>query len=96
MYLLSECGSDYIVVCKDMKYRFLRPCFGPAVYDVVDSEDLQDKLAFGDEFNIRLDLEIRQRLKKKGRDLRVGRCEITFHCTPKALLAERSDRRRKR
>ncbi len=96
MYLLSECGSDYIVVCKDMKYRFLRPCFGPAVYDVVDSEDLQNKLAFGDEFNIRLDLEIRQRLKKKGRDLSVGRCEITFHCTPKALLAERSDRRRKR
>ncbi len=51
MFLLKECGSDYIVVCKDMKYRFLRPCFGPAVYDVVDSEDLQDKLALGDEFN---------------------------------------------
>jgi len=96
MFLLKECGSDYIVVCKKMKYRFLRPCFGPAVYDIVDSEDLDSKLGSGDEFNIDLDIEIRQRLKKKGRDLRVGRCEITFHCTPKARLAERADRRSKR
>ncbi len=96
MYLLAECGSDYIVVCKEMKYRFLRPCFGPAVYHVVDSEDIHSKLADANEFNIKLDLEIKQRLKKKGRDLRVGRCEITFHCTPTARLAERSDRRRKR
>ena len=72
MFLLKECGSDYIVVCKEMKYRFLRPCFGPAVYDIVDSEDLESKLSGGDEFNIDLDIEIRQRLKKKGRDLRVG------------------------
>jgi hypothetical protein len=79
-----------------MKYRFLRPCFGPAVYDVVNSENLESKLTEGDEFNIDLDIEIRQRLKKKGRDLRVGRCEITFHCTPKARLAERADRRSNR
>jgi len=96
MFLLKECGSDYIVVCKQMKYRFLRPCFGPAVYDIVDSEDLESKLSDGDEFNIDLDIEIRQRLKKKGRDLRVGRCQITFHCTPKARLAERAERRSKR
>ncbi len=96
MFLLKECGSDYIVVCKQMKYRFLRPCFGPAVYDVVDSEDLESKLSGGEEFNIDLDIEIRQRLKKKGRDLRVGRCEITFHCTPKARLAARADRRSNR
>lgn len=96
MFLLKECGSEYIVVCKEMKYRFLRPCLGPAVYDVVDSEDLQSKLDSGDEFNISLDIEIRQRLTKKHRDLRVGRCEITFHCTPKTRIAERADRRRKR
>ncbi len=83
MYLFSQCGSDYAVVCKDMKYRFLRPCLGPAVYEVVYTEDLESKLATGEPFNIKLNLAIRQRLKKKGKDLRVGRCEITFHCTPR-------------
>ena len=93
MYLFAECGSDYVVVCKEMRYRFLRPCMGPAVYHILNTEDLHTKLTGGDEFNIKLDLEIRQRLKKKGKELRVGRCEMTYHCTPKAHLRERSERR---
>ena len=40
MYLFGECGGDYVVVCKEMKYRFLRPCLGPAVYRVVNSDDV--------------------------------------------------------
>jgi hypothetical protein len=96
MFLLNECGRDHTVVCKEMRYRFLRPCFGPAIYEIIDSEDLKERLAAGDEFNISLDIEIRQRLKKRGRELRVGSCEITFHCTPKALLEERATRRKSR
>ena len=96
MYLFAECGSDYVVVCKEMRYRFLRPCMGPAVYHILNTEDLQTKLAAGDEFNIKLDLEIRQHLKKKGKELRVGRCEMTYHCTPKVHLRERSERRQNR
>ncbi len=88
MYLFSQCGSGYAVVCKEMKYRFLRPCLGPAIYEIVNSEDLEPMLATGDPFNIRLTLQIRQRLKKKGKDLRVGRCEITFHCTPRMAIAK--------
>ncbi|MHC5004400.1 MAG: hypothetical protein ACYTJ0_14895 [Planctomycetota bacterium] len=84
LYLFSRCGGDYIVVCKKLEYRFLRPCMGPAVYHVVDSEDLDEKLATGEEFNIDLELEVRQQLKKKGKEARVGRCGITFHCTPKS------------
>lgn len=95
MYLFSECGSDYIVVCKEMKYRFLRPCMGPAVYTIVNSEDVREKLKAGGEFNIDLELEISQQMKKKGKTLRVGRCQITFHCTPKNHMRERSRRRRK-
>ena len=87
-YLFSQCGSGYAVVCKEMKYRFLRPCLGPAIYEVVNSEDLKPMLATGEAFNIRLTLQIRQRLKKKGKDLRVGRCEITFHCTPRTAIAK--------
>ena len=34
MFLFSECGSDYNVVCKQMKYDFLRPCLGPAIYSL--------------------------------------------------------------
>jgi hypothetical protein len=86
LYLFGECGSEYIVVCKELRYRFLRPCLGPAVYEVVNTEDLDEKLATGEEFNIDLELEISQQLKKKGRTKRVGRCFVTFHCTPKSAL----------
>lgn len=92
MYLFSQCGSNYIVVCKELRYQFLRPCLGPAVYTIVNEEDLQAKVAAGGEFNIDLDMEIRQRLKSKGRELRVGRCRITFHCTPKTQARQRSRR----
>ncbi len=94
MYLFSECGSDFIVVCKEMQYRFLRPCLGPAVYHIVNGEDLKEKIAAGGEFNLDLELDIRQQLKKKGKELRVGRCHITFHCSPKERLKERAARKR--
>jgi hypothetical protein len=94
LYLFSECGEDYTIVCKEMKYRFLRPCTGPAVYTIVNSEDLAGKVAAGGEFNIDLQMEIRQQLRKRGKELRVGRCDITFHCTPKAMAKERRERKR--
>ena len=81
--MFAECGSDYIVVCKEMRYKFLRPCLGPAVYHIVTTEDVAARLTVGGEFNIDLELEIRQQLRQKGRERRVGRCFITFHCTPK-------------
>ena len=96
MYLFAECGSDYIVVCKEMRYQFLRPCRGPAVYEIGQTEDLQKQLTAGGEFNIDLELEIRQQLKKRGKEARVGRCLMTFHCTPKSLLQARAARRKKK
>ena len=32
-YVFGICGGDYTVVCKDLDYKFLRPCLGPAVYE---------------------------------------------------------------
>ena len=94
MYLFGECGADYIVICKEMHYRFLRPCFGPAIYHIVNSEDLKEKKAAGGEFNIKLELEIRQHVRKpKTRQRRVGRCFITFHCTPKEMYRGRKSTR---
>jgi len=94
MYLFKECGSDYIVVCKEMMYKFLRPCMGPAVYEIISAEDLQQKIGTGEEFNIDLEMEIRQQLRKRGREIRVGRCNITFHCTPKSHYRDREARRK--
>jgi len=95
MYLFAECGSDYMVVCRNLNYRFLRPCMGPAVYEVVGSDNLKEKLEAGGEFNIDLELEVRQQLKKKGKEVRVGRCAITFHCTPKTHVKQRRTRKRR-
>ncbi len=97
MYLFQCCGSEYMVVCKEMKYRFVRPCHGPAVYEVVNAEDVQTKLAAGGEFNIALEMEIRQQVhKSRGKAPLVGKCEIVFHCHPKAMMKAKMETRRKR
>ena len=96
MFLFKQCGSDYAVVCKEMSYKFLRPCYGPAIYNVKDAEEvtkeLSTQLESRDEFNIEFALEITQILPKNGKEARVGRCEITFHCTPKYKIKERMER----
>ncbi len=91
MYLFSRCGGEYIVVCKKLSYRFLRPCVGPAVYHVICKDDLEESLATKGEFNIDIELEVLQQVRgiAPGKERRVGRCDATFHCTPKALLRAR-------
>jgi hypothetical protein len=85
MYVFGQCGADYMVVCKNMEYKFLRPCFGPAVYRMKPREDIQKALATRQEFNITLDLDILQQTFKAGeRERRVGKCVVIFHVTPKA------------
>jgi acyl-coenzyme A thioesterase PaaI-like protein len=100
MFLFKHCGSDYAVVCKNMSYKFLRPCYGPAVYNVRDAEEVTTKLSKlmseRIEFNIDFTMDITQILHKRGREVRVGRCEITFHCTPKSMIKERAARRKVR
>lgn len=94
LYLFGRCGSEYIVVCKEMHYRFLRPCYGPAMYEVMNSGDLDAQLAEGGEFNIPLEMEIRQHVHKPGiKAPLVGKCSITFHCTPKAMIKAKLERR---
>jgi hypothetical protein len=100
MFLFKHCGSDYAVVCKNMSYKFLRPCYGPAVYNVRDAEEvtlvLSELMNDRKEFNIDFTMDITQTLHKKGREIRVGRCEITFHCTPKSMIKDRAARRKAR
>jgi len=100
MFLFKHCGSDYAVVCKHMSYKFLRPCYGPAIYNVRDAEtvstELSNQMSERIEFNIEFTMDITQTLHKKGREVRVGRCDITFHCTPKSMIKDRAARRKAR
>lgn len=95
MYLYGHCGGDYTVVCKTLSYKFLRPCFGPAVYRVTPKQDLKASLATGEEFNFDLELDIVQQIPTRGlgREVRVGKCFCTFHVTPKVLHEARKQRR---
>ena len=65
---------------ENVEVHFVGRAFGVHVVDV--------------EFNIDLRMDIKQQLKQKGKELRVGRCDITFHCTPKAMMRERASRRK--
>ena len=96
MYVFGVCGGDYTVVCKNLNYTFLRPCFGPAVYRMAPREDIKALTQSGGEFNITLDLEISQQGFKGDRDRRVGRCEATFHVTPKVHHKTKKARRQNR
>lgn len=95
MYLYGHCGGDYTVVCKQLTYKFLRPCFGPAIYRVVPKDDLRALLGGGGEFNFDMELDIVQQIPTRGlgREVRVGKCLCTFHVTPKSLHEARKARR---
>lgn len=60
MFVFSAVGKDYTVVCKELTYRFLRPCFGPAIYRVTPKQDIAALVAAGGEFNIDIQLDIVQ------------------------------------
>jgi len=84
MYVFGVCGSDYTVVCKHLEYDFLRPCMGPAIYKMSPRENLHPLIETKKEFNITLDLEVLQQVKRgPHQERRVGHCVATFHVTPK-------------
>jgi hypothetical protein len=60
MYIFGITGGEYTLVCKQLEYKFLRPCFGPAIYKIAPREDLRELIARGKEFNITLDLDVYQ------------------------------------
>lgn len=60
MYVFNACGGEYTVVCKNLEYKFLRPCHGPALYKIMPREDIKAMIAAGGEFNVTLDMDIVQ------------------------------------
>lgn len=97
MYVFGVCGNDYTVVCRQLEYKFLRPCVGPAVYRVTPRENIRDLMASGTEFNITVDMDITQQtFRPQDKDRRVGKCVATFHVTPKQQHKARKLRERNR
>jgi hypothetical protein len=94
-YVFGICGADYTVVCKNLNYTFLRPCFGPAVDRMTAREDVKALVAAGGEFNTTIDMDISQQGFRGERDRRVGRCEATFHVTPKVHHKRKAQRKKK-
>src|SRR4051812_29753036 len=95
-YVFGICGADYTVVCKHLEYKFLRPCFGPAVYRIKAREDVKALVATAKEFNITTDMDVLQQASRVGeRDKRVGQCVATFHVTPKVHHKVKRDRKRR-
>jgi hypothetical protein len=93
-YVFGICGGDFTVVCKNLNYTFLRPCYGPAVYRMKARENIHHLLAEGKEFNLTLDLDVLQQAARIGeKDKRVGRCEAIFHITPKLQHKEKAARK---
>lgn len=83
-YVFGICGADYTVVCKHLEYKFLRPCYGPAIYRIKAREDIKALVAAGGEFNCVVDMDVLQQASRMGeKDKRVGQSVATFHVTPK-------------
>ncbi len=97
MYVFGTVGADYTVVCKRLEYRFLRPCFGPAVYRIAPQDDLDALAASGEEFNIALKMNVVQQARKPGtKEKRVGVVDVEFHVTPKTHHKDKKARRKGR
>lgn len=91
MFIFQKCSGDWTVVCKELTYKFMRPCFGPAVYNIDTEADLDELIAAGDEFNITLEIEVVQMVTSRlERERRVGTCTATFHVTPKTQHRKRA------
>jgi hypothetical protein len=60
MYVFGVCGGEYTIVCKELSYKFLRPCFGPALYKISTREDVKALVAAGAEFNVTVDMDVMQ------------------------------------
>lgn len=60
MYIMGITGGDYTLVCKELSYKFLRPCFGPALYKITPRDDITQLVKLGREFNAVVDIEVVQ------------------------------------
>jgi len=97
MYIFDKVGSEYTVVCKELNYKFRRPCLGPAIYRIRAVDDLDELRRHHLEFNATLEMQVIQAVHHKDdRERKVGTCTVTFHVAPKAKLRARQAKQKNR
>ncbi|MCE2653894.1 MAG: hypothetical protein LW650_10555 [Planctomycetaceae bacterium] len=84
MFLSGRCGTRFDVHCEFLRYDFLLPVYGPAIYRIRPMGDLDAQLAAGEPFSIELDIEVVQQIAHRGRERRVGRAHARFTVQPRA------------
>jgi acyl-coenzyme A thioesterase PaaI-like protein len=105
MYIFKHVGKEFTVVCKELHYKFMRPCLGPAIYRIdedqyeqevdqdgepVDGAALRRLVDTKPEFNFTVVMQVFQAVVHKDqRQRRVGVCTATFHVAPKSKLRAR-------
>ena len=97
MYIFNKVGSEYTVVCKELTYKFRRPCVGPAIYRIRCDEDIESLRRHKLEFNVTVEMDIIQAVRHKDeKERKVGMCTATFHVAPKAKLRARKAKLKER
>lgn len=97
MFIFNKVGPEYTVVCKELVYKFRRPCVGPAIYRVTCNEDIDLLRKHKLEFNVTVEMDIVQAVHHKDeKERKVGHCIATFHVAPKAKLRARKAKMKER
>ena len=97
MYIFNKVGPEYTVVCKELNYKFRRPCVGPAIYRITCNEDIDLLRKHKLEFNVTVEMDIVQAVHHKDeKERKVGHCTATFHVAPKAKLRARKAKMKER
>ena len=79
-YLLQKYGSRAVIVCKEVSYKFLRPCFTHVVYYIRRQPEAELLKPEAEEFNVTLAVTIAEWSPRDGkRKRRIGKCTIAFH-----------------
>ena len=94
MYVFEKCAG-HTVVCKNLEYKFLRPCLGKAMFRIEPQEDIEALMAEKTAFNMTVDLNVVQmKSRKNKKERRVGRVTVTYHVKPKQEVRDRENRKR--
>jgi len=91
MAIFKEVGEKYLVVCKELNYKFRLPCQTMAIYRVKILDDLKELVRTKPEFNLRMEIDVMAEIKNKRR--KVGTSLVTFHITSKSFMAQRMHRK---
>ena len=91
MAIFKTLGEKYMVVCKELNYKFRLPCQTAAIYRVKVLDDIKELVRTKPEFNLRMEIDVMAVIKNKRR--KIGTSTLTFHIASKSFMAQRQHRK---